>query len=175
MTAFHRHIDQETGGHPQVWIPHQKEASRKGCGGSSTKMRKISIQLGWLQRFAALTSAFLLNNITSLIPETKARNIYNLQAVVLLYSFVFAAKGKHIYSEKAKKCPCSFHTMSLLEAKTDRKKDSVVDRGHACLNEADPIAAEDRSRLSLTSKEAESDPPSAYGHSVCQRFAISCL
>lgn len=65
--------------------------------------------------------------------------------------------------------------MSLLEAKTDRKKDSVVYRGHACLNEADPIAAEDRSRLSLTSKEAESDPPSAYGHSVCQRFAISCL
>lgn len=42
------------------------------------------------------------------------------------YAFVFAAKGKHIYNERAKKCPCSFHMMSPLEAKTDWKKDGIV-------------------------------------------------
>lgn len=35
-------------------------------------------------------------------PKTQARNVHNLQAAVLLHSFGFAAKGKHIYKWKSK-------------------------------------------------------------------------
>lgn len=37
-------------------------------------------------------------------------------------------------------------------------------RGQVCLSEADPTATQDKSGLSVTSKEAESDPQNAYGH-----------
>lgn len=42
-------------------------------------------------------------------PKIQARNVHNLQAAVLLHSFGFAAKEKHIYNERARKHPCSFH------------------------------------------------------------------
>lgn len=45
--------------------------------------------------------------------------------------------------------------MSLLEAKRRNIRQYI---GQACLNEADPTATQDNSRLSLTSKEAESYP-----------------
>lgn len=51
--------------------------------------------------------------------------------------------------------------MSPLEAKRRNIRQYV---GQACLNEADPTATQDNSRLSLTSKEAESYPQNAYDH-----------
>jgi len=51
--------------------------------------------------------------------------------------------------------------MSLLEAK---RRNIMQYRGQACLDEGDPTATQDNSRLSLTSKEAESNPQNAYGH-----------
>lgn len=51
--------------------------------------------------------------------------------------------------------------MFLLEAK---RGNIMQYRGQACLSEADPTATQDKSQLSVTSKEAESEPQNAYGH-----------
>ena len=60
-------------------------------------------------------------------PKTQARNVHNLQAAVLLHSFGFAAKGKHIYKESARKHPCSFH-MDVSIRSQKEKHDTVEAR-----------------------------------------------
>lgn len=77
-------------------------------------------------------------------PKTQARNVHNLHAAVLLHSFGFAAKGKHISMKEQGTILVSSIWMSRLEAK---RRNFMQYREQACLNEADPTAVQDNSRL----------------------------
>lgn len=82
-------------------------------------------------------------------PKSQARNVCKLQYLDLLQKeniFTMKEQGNVLV-------PSIW--MSLLEAK---RRNIMQYRGQACLNEADPTATQDNSRLSLTSKEAESYP-----------------
>lgn len=107
----------------------------------------------WLaQRFRAFCSARFTafssqHHFPS--PKSQARNVCKLQCLDLLQKeniFTMKEQGNVLV-------PAIW--MSLLEAK---RRNVMHYRGQACLNEADPTATQDNSRLSLTSKEAESYP-----------------
>lgn len=92
--------------------------------------------------------SFLLNHRFS-SPKSQARNVCKLQCLDLLQKEnIFTMKGQGNILVPA-------IWMSVLEAK---RRNIMQYRGQACLNEADPTATQDNSRLSLTSKEAESYP-----------------
>lgn len=98
--------------------------------------------------------SFLLNHRFS-SPKSQARNVCKLQCLDLLQKEnIFTMKGQGNILVPA-------IWMSVLEAK---RRNIMQYRGQACLNEADPTATQDNSRLSLTSKEAESYPQNAYDH-----------
>lgn len=68
-----------------------------GCCCCSTKRRKVSISLGWLRGLQLSPQSPLL--------QSQVSGKECLQAAML----GFAAKGKHIYNERARKHPCSCH------------------------------------------------------------------
>lgn len=88
-------------------------------------------------------------------PKSQARNVCKLQCLDLLQKdniFTMKEQGNILN-------PAIW--MSLLEAK---RGNIMQYKGQAFLNEADPTTTQDNSRLSLTSKEAESYPQNAYDH-----------
>lgn len=143
-----------SGGPQQVHVPSGSEVLGETCGGGcyccSTERREVSISLGWLR---GLQLSPQQPHFSS--PKSQARNVCKLQCLDSL-------QKENIFTRKEwgnVLVPAIW--MSPLEAK---RRNMMQYRGQACLNEADPTATQGNSRLSLTSKEAESYPQNAYDH-----------